>query len=313
MKNTIELEGYERLRLFKEDVSTGETVELSLYDYAVVDIKKEAALRKSRKEYLDHKEAIAARGDNFIWFNCKLSSNLFGGLSTSHVSMLFYLATYCGFEGYAKTGKHIVTKDELPELLKVSKDTARRFFNSVVSAGIIKESRGGKLYFNDDYFCKGKLSASELKAKEESGIAVKRLNVDNVRELYSQATAKSRSALAYIFLIAPFINLEHNVVCWNPRSTDLNEMTPMSLAEMCKAIGFDVTKASKLLSSLQDFKLTAMEYDPEAKCHQKKAKHVIERVTVDVNGQEVTHIVINPNVYYSGTDYGKAEVLANFK
>ena len=299
MKDESIVAGNERLRIYKENVNTGEIHELWLGDY-VITSKAELAERKKR---MDEKTQMFTRSEaRFVWAIYKLSARLFEELKESYVSMLFFLATFCGWNGHLTTGRKDIKKADLPGLLDMSRETVNRFWNAIVKAGIAREDDDGLLYLNEDYFRKGKLTSEMVGELSQQHTAISRLYVSSVRDLYKRATPRSRKTLAYLFLMMPYVNLDYNIVCYNPLEDDLEKIEPMNLNELSKTIGYGEENASRLLSNLLKLKFTVLE----------KEESAVHGVLSDVNGRREYKLFVSPDVYYAGRNWDEVKVLGKF-
>ena len=252
---------------------------------------------------MDEKTQMFTRSEaRFVWAIYKLSARLFEELKESYVSMLFFLATFCGWNGHLTTGRKDIKKADLPGLLDMSRETVNRFWNAIVKAGIAREDDDGLLYLNEDYFRKGKLTSEMVGELSQQHTAISRLYVSSVRDLYKRATPRSRKTLAYLFLMMPYVNLDYNIVCYNPLEDDLEKIEPMNLNELSKTIGYGEENASRLLSNLLKLKFTVLE----------KEESAVHGVLSDVNGRREYKLFVSPDVYYAGRNWDEVKVLGKF-
>lgn len=292
------------LRLFSEDYSTGEVLELDLNDYEVKDRAEAQRIRKQREDYLSKKVLLSTLTDYpFVWAVYQTSTLLLEQLPSTHVSMLFYLITYCGYDGLLSTGKLPIRKEDLSGLLKVSRTTAWRFWESILGLDICSEADDGRIVVNEDYFRRGSIKQQELVAMASRGTYVTRVYVDAIRSLYERSVTSSKKTLCYLFQVIPFLNREYNIVCHNPLESDLEKIQPMNLGEFCNAIGYNDKNASRLLSYMLEPKFdgrggveSAMRYVVSDKLRDKRSFNMF----------------INPNVYYAGTSWDQVKILGQF-
>ena len=99
----------------------------------------------------------------------------------------------------------------------------------------------------------------------------------------------------------PLLNIEHNILCWNPEEKDFDFVNALNLLDFCQMIDYRVDHISRL-------------------------REEYERITFDVNGHKEklcsfiadgsklcnTKIIINPRIIFSGKDYAHVEKLGMF-
>ena len=239
----------------------------------------------------------------FVWSVYKLSARLMDELPGKYVAMLFYLATFDGYEGYLSTGKKPIFRKQLPKILGVTETTAYRFWKALLKASIAAEETEGKLSLNREYFQIGSLVRRELAILEEQEMYLSRAYVKSIRDLYETSQPGTRNYLGHLFQILPFINREYNIVCHNPLETNLEEIRPMSFGEVCEAIGYDTENASRLLRELLKLKFTV---------NGKLQGAMGYVVTSNLSDRRTYEVFINPNVLYAGSHQKEVEVLGAF-
>lgn len=305
MNHSIEnIENYLKTRIFLEDTRTGEIVtELSLEENVVIN-KDAAQKAQEEKEQRLNEHYKRRSAMEFVWVLYQASTGLATTLSAKYVAMLFYLATYYQYSGGLGTGKKGIDKKQLPKLLQVSEKTAYRFWNAVQSAGIGEEDPNGNLLLNKRYFLKGNLpTKKKLAVMASDNTYVARGYIKSIRHLYETAEPGARNYLGYLFLLLPFVNREYNIVCHNPLETDMSKIQPMSVGEVCLALGYDTDNSSRLMRELLELKFTA--YDKT----QGAIRYV---VTSNVSDKSAYKLFLNPNVLYAGSHTKEVEVLGQF-
>ncbi len=119
--------------------------------------------------------------------------------------------------------------------------------------------------------------------------------MDTVRELYKITPTASHKVLGILFRVIPFLNIEYNLVCHNPAENIIDDVMPMTLAELAKRLGYSAESAGRLKKELQSIKTS-------------DGKQV---VSFDNFGEDKRKykIIVNPKVIYGGSNYQKVEVL----
>ena len=102
------------------------------------------------------------------------------------------------------------------------------------------------------------------------------------------------------------INLEHNILCHNPLAEDLDLIKPMTLYEFGDIIGYNKSHSARLANALFMITITS----------ENKEVPVLKRgVRTNRNSLKKTQhplLIINPDLYYAGSNCGKIKELAKF-
>lgn len=101
----------------------------------------------------------------------------------------------------------------------------------------------------------------------------------------------------------PYINYEWNTLCYNPSEKDKEKLKTeaITILEFCDLIGYDKTKYKRLMNTYNEitFNINGSQ--------QKFCAFVVQGTNLDDS-----HIIINPNILYSGTDKSKVEAYGIF-
>lgn len=248
------------------------------------------------------------RGDvgKYVWAIYQLMAYPFvnSSVSASNVTRLMYLSTFTNYFGELvfDNGKPI-TKDHLQKVLNIAATACDAFYREVVGAGYISKTEDDRLIINQDVFRKGKISNKKIAALSNDGQFLTRVYIEGVRSLYAKvSTPRQHKTLSYIFQILPFVNREHNVVCFNPLETNVSEIQRMTLGDFCDIIGQDRSNASRVAKTLFQTKFQVGGKEQYA------IRYVIDS-TFDKAGYS---IFINPNVYYAGSSWSSVNILKAF-
>lgn len=217
----------------------------------------------------------------------------FNDLSPETLAKLIYLCTFLEYDGnrLMKTERTQMKKSDLSEVLKVSRPTATQFFKDV-SPKYISCYEDGYLFCNKNIIFRGKVP------KSRKGDSLQKLRINGIRTLYQSTDKRYHKYLGYMFSLLEYVNIEYNVLCYNPMEKDADKIILMSISEFCKKIRYDIKHISDL-------------------------KYIYSKITIDVDGKEErfcgfaydgiksnnAKICINPRVLYCGDDYTKVEVL----
>lgn len=219
------------------------------------------------------------------------TENDFKKLTPETAARLIYLCTYLDFDNSLKWKRRNMKKSDLQELLGVSRGTAFKFWKEVSPLYLVEDAAGLKLVNSD--FIRGSIKSSNK--------SYQKFFINFVRKLYESTDTTRHRHLGYVFGVLPYVNIEYNVLCWNPCEKVLEDINSLSLSEFCDLIG----------------------------CYKDDVKSLMdkyEQITFPVNGQQeyflsyVVHnsdfdgarLFVNPKIFYAGSDYRKVEILGAF-
>lgn len=185
-------------------------------------------------------------------------------------------------------------RKDLCEVLHLSKSTVWRFLQEVCPA-YIYEQDSGLIFSNSIIFKRGKIKPTQ------EYIRYQKFYINGIRRLYEATERSNHRQLGYLFKLLPFINIEYNLLCYNPLETDIEKLELISIADFCNMIGYDIAHLNKLLFIYRNI-LFDVGGRRERFC----------AITYDGVNRNNAKICINPHILYSGSDYNKVEILGAF-
>lgn len=285
-----EIQGYEMLedeagKQVAVELATGtvyDTVNISAPVGSIIYTPEQQRVYNERKkqeqeEYLKSK----SRGVKKPSYTFVMATADFTNVSHANLTRLIYLSTYLSYHNseLRKGERHRITKKELPHILGISERTTQRFWREVCPQYIYEEI-DGTLKLNPEVFSRGKterLIAFYIKVFTKG-----------MKSLYESVPKSKHKRLGYIFAMLPYVNIEHNILCYNTAEEDIEKIEPMNMKDFCTEIGFDYRHVDRLHDIFK-----SITFDVEEK---KELFCSIIRNTY--NGKEL--MVINPKVFYSG-------------
>lgn len=295
-ENGLDMCSIDMLRVYGVNGASGECVDVT-EGYYLVSRAEEAKRKRQRQQNLKSLAQITARsGVPFVWVICRAVDGLWQSLSSKYIAMLCFLASYQNYKGELTTGKKPIFKKDLPELLGVSRATAYRFWQSVEEAGAGREDADGRLYLNKQYFRRGKVGDQEVAKLAAAGWRLVRLYVKPLREMYRGA---DKNDLGHFLKMIPLIHREYNIVCDNPMEPDWELVRPMSMEEICRAIGCGEKNSTRLWEGVSKLKCRVLEKECAA----------IQRVYNKGCGYK---LFVNPDLYYPGKNWDRVKELGGF-
>ena len=242
----------------------------------------------------DKNKSLQKSGDDFIWFLFNYCEEIFPDMTAPNVTRLFYLATFCGYDGKLVCGrdKHPMTRRMVQERLGLTEVTFKRFWAEMLEREILYV-KDKAVWLNKDLFRKGKLPAKQLDTNYT------RVYCYCVRNMYEQCTSLAdQKRLYYIFKIIPFVNRRFNFVCWNPEEQEITNVVPMTTGEFCDMVGYERKNSRRLFKDLLNLKLD-------------NGENVVTYLVSEWDADK-WYIILNPRAYYGGMNVGKPEVQEYF-
>ena len=189
------------------------------------------------------------------FYFCYFDKLLKEGMSEQMTARSIYLYTFADYDGILRYGNakgegNIVKEKDLQELLGLKKTefmNAKKELIKIHKILLIRED--GAVMPNPMFFQKGK-----IKRKKDLKMAV-RIFEEGIQEIYRKAKPKEHKKIGVLIKLLPFINYGYNVVCFNPEESDLTKVRRMTLKDICVAIEYDETNASRLKRELLKMKV----------------------------------------------------------
>ena len=222
----------------------------------------------------------------------------FSDIKPQSATRLIYLQTFADYSTHQGNRLKMNSKtnmkfDDLKKVLGLQRDAVKEFWDDVSPKYLIEDKDG--LLINSDIFVKGTI----YKQQNESFY---RAYCRGVRKLYEATPKRKHGQLGYLFQLLPFINVEFNVLCFNPSETDIDRIEFMNLDEFCELIRYDKSKRDRLLEIYKGLTFDVADKDGTHR----------ERF-VSITGDGLTkgehRLYVNPRVLYSGSDYKQVLIL----
>lgn len=158
----------------------------------------------------------------------------------------------------------------------------------------ISEDESGGLFLVKEVFTRGNLQKKQF-------VQYQKIFNKGVRKLYKATNGKYHAQLGYIFMVIPYINLEYNILCWNPLETDIEKVRPMTTKQFCQSVGYRLSNLNRLMTIYRD-----IVFDVNGK------KEHFCKIVSNWNDQDNAMICINPAVIYSGKGVHRLDVMRIF-
>lgn len=206
-----------------------------------------------------------------------------GKVDLSFTFRFIYLATYMDYDNTLRFGARFrgkytgfMTLEDLPEVMGLSRKQIWEFKKKLEQYNLITVMADESIIINKDYCKKGKINKSY---KKDSIRCFKK----SIQELYLKSLPKEHRKLGMFIQLLPYLNFNHNVLCFNPDEEDAYKIKELSIQDIAAIVGYTVSQARRLQKDL--FKITV------------GGEYVIGRFTY---GRCPEAFIINPAIYYKG-------------
>lgn len=266
-----------------------ETVPVGTIFYTPEQQEAIADRKAKQREFFDRKAILDSLGQ----FSFVCATQGFEDVSPETAARLVYLSTFLKWNDGALlfTQRSKMSRDNLPEVLGLSRQTVSRFLDEV-SPNYIALDDERHLYMNPKLFYRGKIG------RHGKSASWRKIYIDSVRKLYRMAGKNNHRYLGYVFKMIPFISVEYNGLCPDIFEKDLSLVQFMTDADFCNRIDYDYSAVSRL-------------------------KRIYRKIRFDVDGHtepfcafvetgDSTRIFVNPHILYNGTRPDMVAVLGSF-
>lgn len=278
------------------DEDTGEATETKA---VIIPIGSRVITPKQQKAYDELKERQIKREmrrkiqDELGYFYFVMREHRFGNISAESAARLIYLCTYLNYNNeFMLTERRKMKKSDLKDVLGLSGSTTFKFWKEIENIYISDCQEKGLTLCCPD-IVRGKLI--------DTTNQYQKVYIESIRSIYKSTQSTKHRYLGYIFQLLPYVNVEYNLICANPKEKELGEIHPFTVAEICNILGYD-------------------------KKNIKRFKNIYRRLTFNYrgrneylftfisqwDGEEAMSVFVNPHILYSGSDYHKVEILGGF-
>ena len=283
---------------------TGEVI--GDYSDKVLYVQTKEERDQARKYVTDNKKLFTMEKKyesmgNFVWNIHNSGEVLCPEIRPTSLTRLMYLSTFLCYDGYLKDGKTNIHKNMLGQYLGLERRQQYRFWNEMSVAGMMYEL-DGKIYLNPEMFTKGTIKKSKIKTLAGQGKYVTRIYTEPLRNLYASFGEQSIKRISNLFKIMPYVNREYNLCCFNPLETDITDIHTMNFGDFVEALGYNRADSCKVANPLREavFQIG----DAEEK--------IIKYIPKKDSPFGKCGIIINPHLYYAGSDWSNIEKFCKF-
>ena len=255
------------------DRNTGEVVSQQNW---LVDPQAEAE-RKQKKERSSELKKIYG---NFYNSYYNLSETYFPNLSEASLARLLYSLCFLDYKGYltAPNSRTHLNEKRLKAIMRLSPSTFHNWFTEMIDNHIFILDDSGLIKVNNKLFFRGRF-------KYEKDEYIMKNSIECTKYLYESVNAKQHVALGYLYKMIPYVNIKYNILCHNPFETDIDNIEPITLSQLCTILGVQKQNINKLIATLHSYQINGV-------C-------AVSYITDDFIKSK-SKIFINPKIYYAG-------------
>lgn len=215
-----------------------------------------------------------------------------GKIQHADIFRLLYLASYMGYDSnkLAYRNGRSICKSNLNNILNLSEKQYYELMKKCIENNLIFFHDDNSISLTDKYFSKGRLGKKDWKRKG----SIIRVYCKTIQHLYMNHTPIHHKNVSYLFMLIPHVNQQYNIVCSNPPETTLNNIIPLNLKELCKAIKFSTNNAKCIKAHLNNIRIN---------------NRPVVSFMESYNG---INTLINPAVYYAGNIHDEVSVIVGF-
>lgn len=249
-------------------------------------------IRKEREQRLNTIKRESSPLGRFVFTDVNQNYN---DISPQSMARLVYLSTFLPYNQQVLRGHNgaPITKENAQERLNLSKNTFYRFWREVHEKYLF-EDEASKVRIHD-CFRRGRLPKNINYAEYQ------RLYINAVRSLYEKCPVSKNKHLGRIFQMLPYINIEYNILCFNPLETNIDAIEPMTVNDFCTEIGVSPEHCTRTIREYTGITFPAEGQD-ERFCS----------IVSDGTNIDSARIFVNPRILYRGTDWKHVAVLGAF-
>lgn len=308
-KSIIEMQGYkytvdgdtgQELAVDESTGDTGESVDIRTPKGSLIFTPKQQREYRERKEQERLNTLRRTSKPKYVFVS---SDKRFEGVTPETVTRLVYLSTFVRYRGgytHDKDGQLMLSERvpmrrmDLAKVLKLSDATVSRFLKEVCP-DYITVRKDTTLYMNTEIFVRGDIKHLYGHTKYTQ------VFIEAVRKLYLDVDKSKHKHLGYLFDLLPYVNIEYNLLCYDPTEQDIDKIELLTLSDFCEKVGYETSNIRRLLAEYRNIRFNV---------HGRMERFC--SIVCDGSGIENAKICINPHILHSGSECAKVEILGAF-
>lgn len=201
---------------------------------------------------------------------------------TATAFRFIYLCTFMEYDtGYIIYKGKKIKADFLIDIFNVSRNTMTKIKKVLFEKELIYADKDGYLLINTEYCYRGDI----IKDKRYKQQCTRIFN-NSIQDLYERSNdSREHKLLGKFVLLLPYINIWHNIVCFNTKERDISKLELPNTKQLEEILGTSSRHANRTLNEL--FEITV------------GGEKAILMVT---DKKSVRMYLVNPRVYYGGNN-----------
>lgn len=226
--------------------------------------------------------------------------NKLDDLDSQEATRLMYLATYTSYDdNILKYDNGVVLrKKDIYKIMNISDDACRNTLKKFIEKGYITETENG-YQINKDIIHRGNNKEHKLDSNER----YTRIFIQAMRKMYLSVKPTQHKLLGYVFQMLPYVNIYHNILCYNPYEKDIDAIQPINMIEFCRMLGLDDKNITRFRKNAEKVIFDFMG---------KKQHFMCYLLSAEDDNKNQGMIIINPNILYNEHEYNRVETIGLF-
>lgn len=213
---------------------------------------------------------------------------------TATAFRFIYLCTFMEYDtGYIIYKGKKIKVDFLIDIFNVSRNTMTKIKKVLFEKELIYADKDGYLLINTEYCYRGDI----IKDKRYKQQCTRIFN-NSIQDLYERSNdSREHKLLGKFILLLPYINIWHNIICFNTKEKDISKLSLPNTSQMEEILDISNRNGNRTLNEL--FEITV------------GGEKAILMVT---DKKSVRMYLVNPRVYYGGNNINDLqETIGYFK
>lgn len=213
---------------------------------------------------------------------------------TATAFRFIYLCTFMEYDtGYILYKGRKIKVDSLIDIFNVSRNTMTKIKKVLFENELIYTDKDGYLLINTEYCYRGDI----IKDKRYKQQCTRIFN-NSIQDLYKRSNdSREHKLLGKFILLLPYINIWHNIICFNTKEKDTSKLSLPNTSQMEEILDISNRNGNRTLNEL--FEITV------------GGEKAVLMVT---DKKSVKMYLVNPRVYYGGNNINDLqETMGYFK
>ena len=257
------------------EVKTGVVTETKYIEQnlkAIEEKQNKAAWRKKRTENRIAYNELA-RGKGYYFFKYVSANDIDYAL----LFRFLYLCTYANNDSFISFKKSYIREHELNLVFSnMHQNTVSQLKSDLLNTGLIT-IENNRVKVNDILYSKYTLDKKDYNKAT-------RVFINGIRALYDNSLCSQHKDIGKIVPLLQYMHKDYNILCYEVDELDKTRITPLTLTEICKILGYYPTNITRLRRKLINIKVDD------------------KPLIMNVVHAKLDGFVINPMVFYKGTN-----------